>query len=187
MRDTLAGVPLFVVGIKGLEYTPLNVCYDLYGEFKETIMKVRKKTLFGLLALVVAFSAYSLFETWQFRRQLATDAERLVAEMKEDITLDEKGSPSHDVISVVVASREYGYWGKPVGKITVFLRNNQMDSDASEELPNEEDFHAHGGAYSGIDYFYDKSTTGWINTESALCSSGDCQVLGKQAFVKAGV
>ena len=89
-------------------------------------MKWRKKILMGILALIVIASAYSVYETWMFEQQLAVDAERLVSEMKRDVKKDKNGEPTHEVISVVVASREYGYWGEPVGKITIYLRNNQV-------------------------------------------------------------
>ena len=148
-------------------------------------MKMRKKILFGLLGAVLIMSLYSIVETKLFEQQLQIDADRLVEEMKADVKMDVKGNPQHDVTSVVIASREFGYFGEPLGKITVYFRNNQM----MESVPNIDNNYTHhtSGKYTGVTYFYDKRTDGWVNTESSLCSAEECQIPGKAAFEQAGL
>ena len=153
-------------------------------------MRLHKKVIFGFLGLVLASAGYNVIETWRFQQQLTVDAERLVAEMKSGVHLDAQGEPSHDVISVVVASREYGFWGEPLAKITVFIRNNKKESVESKDgevLERKVGSHDRGGTYTGVDYFYNKSDKGWVKTESSMCDSGECQVSGAKAFSAAGL
>jgi hypothetical protein len=87
---------------------------------------------------------------------------------------------------VVVVPREYGLIEKPLGKITIFVHNNQLVYLEEIEEPGEESA-LHGLIYSGVNYYFDLEESGWNNRESGMYDLRECQIPGKKAFRASGI
>ena len=94
-----------------------------------------------------------------------------------------------DVVSVVTVTREFGFFGSPKGKITIYLRSDEpighVHPSHDPESEHEEEHDADARYFSGIQYFYEKVEGEWVNTESGQCSSEECHTDGRKAFERA--
>jgi len=83
--------------------------------------------LFSTLAITVVGAVYVQYDAQKMKRALKTQADMLVNEFTA-----ESDDDAVDAIATVTATRKYILFGEPRGKITVYLRNNHFEENASE-------------------------------------------------------
>ena len=138
-------------------------------------MKPRKRLslLFTFLALTAFAGAGNMARNHMLERELERAGLEKLAELVESTDL-ERVDLSYPVVTV---ARPYAIFGKPVGKISIYFRDNGgEDGNAPPD-----DAHRHG-PISGIDYFLERGEAGWTAVESSRCASDQCAVEGAAAF-----
>jgi len=109
---------------------------------------------FGLTLGVIGFIELHVHG---FERELQAIADQKIADFKS-----EEPPESLDELRIgasVVASKSYVLFGDLAGKVSVFLEHHIEDEEHFE----------------GFEFFYaHEPDTGWVQTESGVCSSEEC-------------
>lgn len=125
----------------------------------------RMKVLLGLMAVSLAGLAADRIQAAVLARSLRVVAKQRILEQEIN---DPWLATTRNITATVTAAREYVLFGRPIGKVSLFLR---------EKNPMSGHFQ-----YEEVDYFYAKGARGWKFEESAGCADDECQRLGTRAF-----
>jgi len=114
-----------------------------------------------------------------------TNPERLIDKYSEDIDIAVDGGSSHEIISVIDTSRKFTLYGKPAGKISIFIRDNNLRYLAMET--GKEGYETITRQYREIDYCYALNGSKWMNIESSMFSTMESHDPGAKAFNAVGI
>lgn len=130
-------------------------------------MKRRGVFLVVLFVFVVVLSGATMIRTHWLEKELKEVAVTKVREFRQEY--DREGAKgSARIGSRVAASRSFLIFGKPAGKISVFVARPSENGKV--------DF------VETFEFFYERSEKGWRQTESGRCTSELCTLEGKEVL-----
>jgi len=130
-------------------------------------MTKRNVLLVVLLVLVVVLWAAAMVQTHYLEKDLEELARIKVRDFKNEY--GRKGAKDYIRIgSRVAASRAFLIFGKPAGKVSVFVE--RPVANRTENL------------IETFEFFYERSQDGWRQTESGRCTSELCTLEGKKVL-----
>lgn len=136
------------------------------------------KIRLGILLTVMG----SLLIAWGVSTMLVYNLNRELRSLADDIVADLYRPGDEDSIEmadpVVMASVEYIFFGKKVGKVSLYMRTV---GDSTETFVGNGHRHAPNGVY-GLEYYLEKIDGTWTKTESSRCDSEQCATEGAEAF-----
>lgn len=138
--------------------------------------KIRLGILLTIMGVLLVAWGVSTVQVIGLEKELRVLADDIVADLYRpgDEDTVEMAEP------VVLASVEYIFFGKTVGKVVLYMR----DSDSSA-VAVEDDGHGHAHNSSdvyGVEYHLEKVDGSWRKTESSRCGSEQCATEGVKAF-----